>query len=312
MFRPGSQQCPRRGANRSGGSFAFRFCVATYCCVLSAFGVAAAEEESARPVDGLPAQIAGPLERAAQKPAADETLRIDALLTQPLATGDETSQARIDAVIAPYLGEATQQYKSNVGGQDEGPFAADYTTTFTGDDPNGALIEWLGSGVISDATRLLVKDGNADPAWYLFDVSGWDGRSTIELVNFWLGPRGAISHVTVYGGKGTPPVHSRIQIEKTAGIVTDNGDGSLSVPITLTVTNSGEDLLTGLQVEDSLDIFRSGRLLDIEDLDAAGLSLNPDYDGLTDTAILTGADELEVSQSATIAFTLRFDPGDES
>jgi len=242
--------------------------------------------------------------------SVDGGIVIDALSTAPLATGEETSQAQIDAVIAPLLGDSTQLYKSNVGGGDEGPFADHYATTFTGDDPNGAVIKWLGAGFIAEPTHLLVKDGNADPAWYLFDFSGWDGKSTVKLVNFWTGVRGAISHVTLYGIKRPP--QPAIDVKKSAGEVVNNGDDTFSVPITITVTNTGNEALSSLQLEDDLDIFGAGRLIAVDDLTSATLTVNPNYDGLTDLNLLTGTDNLPVAASATVTFTVRFDPGDET
>ena len=44
---------------------------------------------------------------------------------------------------------------------------------------------------------MLVKDGDNCPVWYLFDISGWDGVSDINLTGFWPG-QGAISHVAIY------------------------------------------------------------------------------------------------------------------
>jgi hypothetical protein len=103
------------------------------------------------------------------------------------------------------LGTSVELYKQNVGGSEVGAAAGFYTTTFfnTATDPEDASIVWDGGGVITGATHLLVKDGNSNPAWYLFALD-WDGMQTISLENFWIG-RGAISHVTVYGRTVTVP-----------------------------------------------------------------------------------------------------------
>ena len=56
---------------------------------------------------------------------------------------------------------------------------------------------------------LLVKDGNHEPAWYLFDLMnipsgvGWNGTDTIEVTSFWPNG-GAISHVSLYGPTAVP------------------------------------------------------------------------------------------------------------
>jgi hypothetical protein len=101
-------------------------------------------------------------------------------------------------------------YKDNdPGGSESGSFAGSYTTTFfPAGDPEGATISYDSPGsVLTGANWLTVKDGNADPSIYLFDISGWDGMSDIIMQNFWVGEgqlgRGAISNVGIWGGNGT-------------------------------------------------------------------------------------------------------------
>jgi hypothetical protein len=121
-----------------------------------------------------------------------------------LMTGTQTGQPQIDAAIAGALGSSTEVYKQNVGGGEEGSFAGSYTTTFfnSATDPKDATIEYVGGmPVLTNATHLLVKDGNQEPAWYLFSIA-WNGLETISLQNFWPG-NGAISHISIYGGGGT-------------------------------------------------------------------------------------------------------------
>jgi hypothetical protein len=120
-------------------------------------------------------------------------------------TGITTSQSDINAAIeAMFPGlTGTAIYKQDEGGSEEGSAAPWYTTSFTG-DLSGGTITWVpGSSYIGGTPiYLLVKDGNHTPAWYLYDISGWDGQSLVELSGFWPGP-GGISHVTIYGG-GVP------------------------------------------------------------------------------------------------------------
>ena len=111
--------------------------------------------------------------------------------------------------IAPIIGTSDELYKSNASdggglGNDEKAFANDYQTTYTA-DLSGATIEWLGPDTITDATHLLLKDGNQVPAWYLFDIAIWDGMENIELSGFWPN-QGAISHVSIFGGGETTEV----------------------------------------------------------------------------------------------------------
>jgi hypothetical protein len=64
------------------------------------------------------------------------------------------------------------------------------------------LIEYVDGQPIAEDAFLLVKDGNQTPAWYLFDLSGWDGMEDLVLTGFWPN-QGAISHVSLYGGTST-------------------------------------------------------------------------------------------------------------
>lgn len=100
-------------------------------------------------------------------------------------------------------------YKAEVGTRDRpttaysGSFAASYTTAFTNDpfDPQDALIEWIFDRAVigCDECYLAVKDGNHTPGYYFYDLSGWDGMESIQLLGFWP-DGGAISHVSIWGG----------------------------------------------------------------------------------------------------------------
>ena len=102
-----------------------------------------------------------------------------------------------------------------------------------------------------------------------------------------------------------------LRLIKTAGPVSDNGDGSLSVPISLQVSNIGNEALTTIQLEDPLNIFGTGQLLAIENIVSQTLSINPGYDGVADTMLLDTTDDLPVAAAASLTFSLRFAPGDE-
>jgi hypothetical protein len=128
-----------------------------------------------------------------------------------LTSGNQTGVPQILAQIASegyVLGDSNYK-KDYDDGKESGDFKNYYSTTFTPDlvsgesgDASGGSIVWDGPSYISGAEYLLVKDGNSKPAWYLFDIGGWDGKETIELSNFWPG-KGAISHVAIFGGGGT-------------------------------------------------------------------------------------------------------------
>lgn len=123
-------------------------------------------------------------------------------------TGDQTSQTDIDAAIASTLGLSTEQYKQNVlDASDTGAQASNYETTFanTTTDPEDFTIKLTTGGTpYTGATHLLVKDGNQSPAWYLFDITGWDGVMDINGTGFWAGTPGAVSHVAFYGSNSVP------------------------------------------------------------------------------------------------------------
>lgn len=114
----------------------------------------------------------------------------------------------INAAIAAFLGSMPdEQYKHDFPSPESGPLATSYSTTFTSisGDASGFDITYVGGPVV-DPTYLLVKDGNHSPAWYLFDISAWDGTSTLSGTNFWnVAPKfqGSISHVTIYGSVNT-------------------------------------------------------------------------------------------------------------
>ena len=98
----------------------------------------------------------------------------------------------------------SELYKDNAGGAEEGPFAGSYDVTYDNEaDAEEATLTYTGGAAISgDPLWLLVKDGNNDPIWYLFDIAAWNGTETIELTGFWPW-QGAISHISIFGGDST-------------------------------------------------------------------------------------------------------------
>lgn len=146
--------------------------------------------------------------------------------TTPQWTGNQTSNAQIETAIASTISPSSLLYKSNVGSPEEGPLAANYTTSYFNSptDPMDAQIKWDGGYFVGPTAFLLVKDGNHEPAWYLFQLTslGWDGRETLYLNNFWP-QQGAISHVALYGSRAVPEASTMLLLG--AGLVAVAGIG---------------------------------------------------------------------------------------
>lgn len=104
--------------------------------------------------------------------------------------------------ITGFAGTVIELYKQDVGGSESGAAAPYYTTTFsnTPSDPSDSDIVWNGPLAML-AKFMLVKNGNHDPVWYVFDLSSaglnWNGTDKIELRGFWPAG-GAISHVSFF------------------------------------------------------------------------------------------------------------------
>lgn len=120
------------------------------------------------------------------------------------------SEAAVESWVASCFANAadlTLLYKSEVGGGETGTFAGSYETTYsnTATDPSDALIDYIGGAAIAcPSCYLLVKDGNSNPAQYLFDISAWNGTEDLVLTGFWP-RRGAISNVQVWGAARSVP-----------------------------------------------------------------------------------------------------------
>jgi hypothetical protein len=122
-----------------------------------------------------------------------------------IASGPETSNPTILGIVSGLTGGAPSLYKENVGdGFDSGTYASSYKTTFSNSptDPADALVEYVSGAPFSESPLyLLVKDGNNEPGWYLFNITAWDRVDDLSLVNFWPG-KGAISHIEIFGKQG--------------------------------------------------------------------------------------------------------------
>ena len=125
----------------------------------------------------------------------------------PCAEGTSTDNNDFLADAAA-CGGTDEVYKKEVdGGGEFGPLASSYETAFFNDpdDPADATITYVGGSFVdcsgTNVCLLGIKDGNATPTYYIFDISNWDGVSQIILTDFWPN-QGAISHVSLFGGIG--------------------------------------------------------------------------------------------------------------
>lgn len=113
-------------------------------------------------------------------------------------------------------------YKQDVGaGSDSGSFAASYETTFSNssNDPEDAVIALIAGmdPINCGVCYLVVKDGNQDPAQYIYDLSLVGMINSISAIDFWPN-QGAISHVEIVGNSDMSviPVPAAIWLFGTA------------------------------------------------------------------------------------------------
>ena len=117
--------------------------------------------------------------------------------------GKETSQNEIDQRVKEITGYTEFLYKADEGsGEESGVLKDSYETSFDpADDPQDALVAYVtGKDYVGSTAYGLVKDGNQDTAWYLFNLTklGWNGTEELFFKDFWP-YNGAISHVALYG-----------------------------------------------------------------------------------------------------------------
>ncbi|MDJ0663302.1 MAG: SdrD B-like domain-containing protein [Acidimicrobiia bacterium] len=89
-----------------------------------------------------------------------------------------------------------------------------------------------------------------------------------------------------------------------------NGDGSFDVSYTLTVANLGDVVLSGVQVVDDLAAtYADAVAWSLVGVSSIELDVSPTFDGMTDTALLTGADTMDPGATATVVIDLIVEPG---
>ncbi|MHB1373061.1 MAG: PEP-CTERM sorting domain-containing protein [Thauera sp.] len=156
---------------------------------------------------------------------------IDLTPTTSGMTGVNTGAANTEPQIFFTAGIASQDvvndlvllYKADVDDKNDptgtvpiesGLYASFYSTVFSvaATDPANAFISWTGSGtnfIACPSCYLAIKDGQNDPSYYVYNLTSWNGKDSLNLTGFWP-QQGAISHVAIWGfepdGPPPPPV----------------------------------------------------------------------------------------------------------
>jgi hypothetical protein len=129
--------------------------------------------------------------------------------TTPVWTGTDPSNLDSSQIGAIVGNTVTCLYKKEAEtGTETATFASSYETSFipTSAEASAATITYVGGTAISSPTSYLyVKDGNSNPAFYIFNLTalGWTGIETLSLSGFWDPGTGAISNLAIYGGGPT-------------------------------------------------------------------------------------------------------------
>lgn len=142
--------------------------------------------------------------------AAGITFNANALLLTPTtATWQGSVPKNPDAndleTITGTSAQLELAYKANVGGSEEGSFADSYRMTSSSDPSDAEIRYGSGPAITGTPIYLVVKDGDNNPIWYVFNISTWNGTERIDLRDFWPN-QGAISYVAIYNGSGSTSV----------------------------------------------------------------------------------------------------------
>lgn len=109
-------------------------------------------------------------------------------------------------------------------------------------------------------------------------------------------------------------------LAKQVGTVTNNGDGTFTVPFTIVVQNFGLVPITNVQVTDNLfgdtnSTFNGASAIAIASpptITGALTEVNPNFNGIGDRNLLSGQQALNAGARATINFSVRVTPGGNS
>lgn len=109
----------------------------------------------------------------------------------------------------------------------------------------------------------------------------------------------------------TLPYAPELTLEKNlVGAVTDNNDGSFTATFQIVATNTGNEPLENLQIEDAIQFspntFPANSTASITS--QSGLTINPSYNGVTNATLLSGADSLAVNATGSVTIEVNFTP----
>ena len=101
-----------------------------------------------------------------------------------------------------------------------------------------------------------------------------------------------------------------VGLAKLAGTVTNNNDGTFTIPYTLRVNNDGNVNLSNFQVTDNLSTTFGTVPFSVQSISSPdGLTVNSSFNGSSDTNLLAGTDTLAVNTTAEITFNVLITPG---
>ncbi|MBT8136854.1 MAG: DUF11 domain-containing protein, partial [Gammaproteobacteria bacterium] len=90
----------------------------------------------------------------------------------------------------------------------------------------------------------------------------------------------------------------------------NNGDGTYTLTYTITLENSGDVPLSGVQIVDDLAATFTGTTsVTVDNVTSTDFAANPGYNGTTDTNVLTGGDSLAVAATGSVDIQVTVDAG---
>jgi LPXTG-site transpeptidase (sortase) family protein len=212
-------------------------------------------------------------------------------------TVDRLPQANPDTNSATEGGSAVTG--NTITNDDEGNISASVTAA----SQSGATIT-LGSASTTAAGGSLTLDSNGSYS-YTPPVSVPTAGLT-EVFNYTItdadgNPSSSTLTITVN--------KSLIGISKQASTPVEVSAGTYDITYTLLVKNYGGVTLNNIQVTDNLSTtFASPTTFSVQSKSATGLTINPSFNGSTDTNLLTGMDSLSAGASGTITVVVRVLP----